>query len=328
MTPPKVHTTEESQKVGLKETNQRSDKHACAPVNSEAKQHEHGDDQPRHPQHASSLIDRQLEVEFEPGTAFDSDSDCQRAGSMSDAMKTEPPSPEVSTPPSEAEDSPITSQRHNLELKAVMKSASLHPPVTKQSLSELDINRVISNIKLRHDVNFDRELHFRPNLDGEKGRRKLEQADGYWKALVAEFVMCLSANEPPPSLRRHYHNVVAALQEQPKTNLGDIPKRIPLMFGTISDILKTLVPLHHHSMIDERLDLPILMQQINKGLCDFTGLSRWLAGLLKAHCAPMRDEWVENMEEQIGRGVKQADLGAIVEGLKLLFGILETMKLV
>ncbi|KAI9712635.1 MAG: hypothetical protein M1812_006815 [Candelaria pacifica] len=327
MNPSKVHNTEESQKVGFKEANQRIDKHACAPVNSDANQLEHGDDQPRHPQHASSVIDRQLEGEFEPGTAFNSGSDTQSRRSVSDTMRADSPSPEVFTPPLKTEDSPTTQRKHDVELKSIMISASLYPPVTKQSLSELDINRVINNIKLRHDVNYDRELHFRPNLDGEKGRRKLEQAEMYWKALVAEFVICLSSTEPLPGLQKHYNDVVTALEQQPVTKLADLPKRIPLMFATISDILKTLVPTHHHSIIDARLDVPMLMQQIHKGQCDFTGLSRWLAELLKAHCAPMRDEWVENMEEQIAGGVKKADLGAIVEGLKLLFGILETMKL-
>ncbi|KAI9697033.1 MAG: hypothetical protein M1836_004994 [Candelina mexicana] len=322
-----MSNTEDSQKVGFKEANQTTDKHAWASVNSDPDKHEPGDDQPRHPQHASSFIDRQIDGEFEPGTTFDSGSKSQRTPSMLNTLMADSPSLELSASSSETASSPNTPQRHDLKLKSIMKSASLHPPVTKQSLSELDINRIINNIKLRHDVNFDRELHFRPNLDGEKGRRKLEQAESYWKALVAEFVMCLSANEPLPGLRRHYHEVVNSLQQQPALSFGDIPKRIPVMFETISEILKTLVPIHHHSIIDARLDVPILMQQINKGLCDFTGLSRWLAELLKAHCAPMRDDWVDNMEEQIRRGVEQANLEAIVEGLKLLFGILETMKL-
>ncbi|KAI9776720.1 MAG: hypothetical protein M1835_005438 [Candelina submexicana] len=328
MKPSKISNSEDSQKVGFKEANQTTDKHACAPVNSDANNHEHGDDQPRHPQHASSFIDRQIDGEFEPGTTFDSGSLPQRTPSMLNILRADSASLELSASPSETASSSNTPQRHNLKLKSIIKSASLHPPVTKQSLSELDINRIINNIKLRHDVNFDRELHFRPNLDGEKGRQKLEQAESYWKALVAEFVICLSANEPLPGLRRHYHEVLTSLQQQPALSFEDIPKRIPVMFETISEILKTLVPIHHHSVIDARLDVPILMQQINKGLCDFTGLSRWLAELLKAHCAPMRDDWVDNMEEQIRRGVEQANLEAIVEGLKLLFGILETMKLV
>jgi len=48
----------------------------------------------------------------------------------------------------------------------------LEPPVTKATLSELDVNKIVHNPKLHHDINFDPELHFRPNVDGEKGQKK------------------------------------------------------------------------------------------------------------------------------------------------------------
>ncbi|KAK8006674.1 protein SOK1 [Apiospora marii] len=62
-------------------------------------------------------------------------------------------------------------------------SQRIEPPVTKTTLSELDVNKIIHNPKLRHDINFDPELHFRPNLDGEKGRRKQVKADQFWTSL-------------------------------------------------------------------------------------------------------------------------------------------------
>ncbi|KAF2240580.1 hypothetical protein BU26DRAFT_202731 [Trematosphaeria pertusa] len=40
------------------------------------------------------------------------------------------------------------------------------PPITKQSLLALETHGIVIDLKLRHDVNFDRELHFRPNPDG------------------------------------------------------------------------------------------------------------------------------------------------------------------
>ena len=42
-------------------------------------------------------------------------------------------------------------------------STLLEPPVTKKTLSELDVNKIVHNPKLRHDINFDPDLHFRPN---------------------------------------------------------------------------------------------------------------------------------------------------------------------
>ena len=41
-------------------------------------------------------------------------------------------------------------------------------------------NKIVQNPKLRHDVNFDPDLHFRPNLDGEKGRKKTLKANDFW----------------------------------------------------------------------------------------------------------------------------------------------------
>ena len=52
------------------------------------------------------------------------------------------------------------------------QSTSVEPPVTKGTLSELDTNKIVNNPKLRHDINFDPDLHFRLNLDGEGGRKK------------------------------------------------------------------------------------------------------------------------------------------------------------
>ncbi|KAI7092787.1 hypothetical protein KC324_g21944, partial [Hortaea werneckii] len=60
--------------------------------------------------------------------------------------------------------------------------ATMVPPITAESLAELDMHRIINNPKLRHDVNFDRDLHFRPNLDGSKGRQKVKSAEQYWQA--------------------------------------------------------------------------------------------------------------------------------------------------
>lgn len=49
------------------------------------------------------------------------------------------------------------------------ETRSLEPPVTKATMSELDVSKIIHNPKLRHDVNFDPELHFPPDVDGERG---------------------------------------------------------------------------------------------------------------------------------------------------------------
>ena len=214
------------------------------------------------------------------------------------------------------------------EMVDALQNAGDYPPITRQSLSELDIQNIINNIKLRHDVNFDRDLSFRPNLDGTKGQEKLKASRRYWTALCAELklYMFLFQNIMPNGLPSNL---------DPSWNIPNwkalaahTKRRIPIMFETIRDVLKSLVPDRDQRRVDEHLDVAMLMQQIEKGVCDLVRLSEWLAHLLKEHCAPMRDEWVDKMVEWTKDGVSNASAESIVSGLRELLGILEAMKLV
>ena len=71
---------------------------------------------------------------------------------------------------------------------SISPNPQLEPPVTKATLSELDVQKIVHNPKLRHDINFDPELHFRPNLDGDKGKRKQEKANQFWNALYDQLL--------------------------------------------------------------------------------------------------------------------------------------------
>jgi len=52
----------------------------------------------------------------------------------------------------------------------------LEPPVTKRTLSELDVNKIVHNSKLRHDINFDPELHFQlTSMAKGSGRKRKKQ---------------------------------------------------------------------------------------------------------------------------------------------------------
>jgi len=58
-----------------------------------------------------------------------------------------------------------------------------------------------------------------------------------------------------------------------------------------------------------------------QGVLDIAGLARFLGSTLKTHCAPMRDELVDEM-------VAACEGDGIVKGLRMCFEILELMKLV
>jgi hypothetical protein len=208
-----------------------------------------------------------------------------------------------------------------VELAEAFREASIYPPITKQSLSELDIQNIITNIRLRHDVNFDRDLSFRPNLDGKRGEAKQRKMDAYWAALVAELELYTLLSEGPTALTMETETRWLRLTNYAK-------RRVPVMFQTIQDVLKSLVPDRDHSRVDEHLDVPMLMQEIERGVCDLVRLAEWMAQLLKEHCAPMRDGWVDKMVQLTRRGVANRSSRDIVDGLRELLGILETMKLV
>ena len=210
----------------------------------------------------------------------------------------------------------------DVDLVDSYQRAALLPPITQDSLAELEVTRIVGNSKLRHDVNFDKELHFRPNLDGSRGKHKLHAADEYWKALVAELELYRAVG----ILLMQCQDAKQYTQRTQMMRASQV--RMPGMFETIKGILKTLVPVRDQAMIEERLDVPMIMQQISNGVFDLMDLGLWLATLLKAHCAPMRDDWVDQMVAQIRKGVEEGCQKRIVLSLRQTLGILEAMKLV
>lgn len=61
------------------------------------------------------------------------------------------------------------------------------PPITYDTLKELSVNHIFKSLQLRHDLLFDPNLSFRPNLDGPSGREKRKKADYYWRRVDLAF---------------------------------------------------------------------------------------------------------------------------------------------
>ncbi|KAG9246292.1 T-complex protein 11-domain-containing protein [Calycina marina] len=196
------------------------------------------------------------------------------------------------------------------KLSAHDVSTSLDPPVTKKTLGELDVNRIVQNPKLRHDINFDPDLHFRPNLDGEKGRRKTQKQDEFYETMRIQLGSYLTDRE--------------AFESQLKE---DEDWCLPGTLKAIEGIIETLVPQRDRSTVKESFNVDLLMQQFRKGVADLPKLALWLSQLLKCHCAPMRDPWVDEMVMQISKGDREGDVALLVLGMRNLLGVLEAMKL-
>ena len=203
----------------------------------------------------------------------------------------------------------------NLDDEAVdkLQHAMQHPPVTVKTLYELELVCILGNVNLRVDVNFDHDLHFMP-VKGRRGDEKREQAQTYWAALALELqIYIFTARQ-----------VISTTRPKPKV----FWQRLPQMFEDLKELLLTLIPDVEADRINQTLDVPLLMQQVEKGVLDIGRLARWLANLVKNHCAPMRDAWADEMVKMVEDGLAMHDTTQIVAGLEKLFGILEAMKLV
>jgi hypothetical protein len=197
-----------------------------------------------------------------------------------------------------------------------LQAATTFPPVTRSTLSELDLNWIMHNVSLRVDVNYDHDLHFMP-IQGPSGEQKQQDARKYWFALAREFQIYL-------------HNLTEcdSCQHMEGQAPATFKRRLPVMFETLRELLETLVPDRDHPKIFENLDTGLLMQQVEKGVLDIVRLSQWIADLLKNHCAPMRDELADEMASKIEEGCMKSSMELIVDGLEKLFRFLENMKLV
>ena len=206
-----------------------------------------------------------------------------------------------------------------------LASANVDPPITVQSLSDLDLVRIIHDAQLRHDLSFEREISFRRNVDSPRFQQKEAIANAYWEALTIECALYI----------KYRHNLVsnkASIYLLPRISETFDPSRLPTrflrMFSTIRDILKTLIPGSELSAVDQRLDIDFLMQELENGAFDVKGLSNWLRRLLLGSCSPVRDREVEKMTNIVHEGVDKSDAHILIRGFKGLFEILEIMKLV
>ena len=172
----------------------------------------------------------------------------------------------------------------------IQELLSLLPPVTRFTLRELEMDEILSNMQLRHDIVFDPDLQFKASdADDEEA---MEKTKAYWQELG---------------------------QEVSEGHLY----RICLLLSEVRAIMVELVPngLEIKDEIYAHIDTHLISQQIEHGVMDPRHLIDYVAGIMKTNCAPIRDKIVDRMVEEC-RG------GKIVQCLETCFEILELMKLV
>jgi len=62
---------------------------------------------------------------------------------------------------------------------------------------------IVQNSKLRHDINFDPDLHFRPINLSDKGKAKQERSQCFWKSLIEQLGMFVDENRRPEFMSRY-----------------------------------------------------------------------------------------------------------------------------
>ncbi|KAJ3227697.1 hypothetical protein HK099_000802 [Clydaea vesicula] len=180
----------------------------------------------------------------------------------------------------------------NLTEKIFLKEyGELLPMITRFTLRELDVDEIIDNPQLRHDLYFDPNLQFKPNFQGEKETRKKIEQNMYWDRLEVEF----------------------------KNN--DL-YRIPLILFEIKQILLNLLPITEElsAELNSHFDLRLLEQQIKYKCFQPINLIKYLTGMLKENCAPVRDAAVDLI-------LLEAEKGKFCSAIREIFNVLEMMKL-
>ncbi|GAA6053932.1 hypothetical protein JCM3770_004628 [Rhodotorula araucariae] len=246
------------------------------------------------------------------------------------------------------------------EAKGELTFAGTIPPVTRATLRELDLEEIVRNPQLRHDVVFDPNLMFRPNYDGERGDRKRMMAEQYWTAVAREIdvgcrctafrnntlVPCIcgavtsDTSFAPPLANRltsriqpliaELRDILVSLLPVPSApNSPDLASSPPFAHASTpssADLFGPSAPFSFSTLAASReqllevLEPARLTQQLARGCVNIPALARFLGATIKQHCAPMRDEMVDAM-------VRACEGEGLAEGLRMCFEILELLKL-
>jgi hypothetical protein len=198
----------------------------------------------------------------------------------------------------------------------LLQNGPLDPPVTTESLRELDLPLIKNNLSLRIDVNYDHDLHFMP-ITGRRGDEKRGEAHKYWQCVVIE--LCAFQHDARRSCSRCNGKVVAMRVS--------FPLRLPNMFHHIRALVLLLVPDDDHPQVREAFDVDLLVQEMQNSVLDAGSLAIWLKALLTTHCAPIRDDKAEEMANMISRAEKAGHMDTLALGLEKLFAFLESMRL-
>ncbi|KAF8510080.1 Tcp11-domain-containing protein [Hysterangium stoloniferum] len=247
-----------------------------------------------------------------------------RTGSLLSPVQ-EAPSPSIPSPASSSSTRP----------------PNILPTITRDTLRELDLESILKNAQLRHDLLFDPGLQFR----AVAGKRKQTATDRYWDAIAREFAPvcrcsqytcrcspagsstgCKPVPNPPPLKGQLAASRVGPMLYELMAVLKcviappPLPSSQPPRQSYLNSVAEAEALLHHFD--------PILIEsEMRHGIYEPGGLFRLIGQTLKRHCAPMRDRLIDKMVDiavgrEGGTGVQRT-----LDAARLCFEVLELMKL-
>ena len=227
------------------------------------------------------------------------------------------------------------SLNHNL-------AGSLLPPINRYTLRDLNYEKIINNIQIRHDILFEPQLEFIANNGENHNRKKKERYSKYWNALSKDIdgMIGLQKSKTRPrspsgifssvdtllGVKYKYDSGEERKSIQPVSRLEDLEQapfiRIPIAINEIKEIILELIPYSRASQTEltQNIDIELIVQQIEYRAFDFNALMKYIASVLKTHCAPARDSAVNQI-------LVHCENGEFLKVMQACFEVLESMKL-
>ena len=205
---------------------------------------------------------------------------------------------------------------HNYELQRELQEIHSWPSAQQEATSVLDVRQFVNDIRVRHDLNFSRQITF----SSSSTREQISMARRYFEAVSFELVLYLA---------EYGKQTTCACGK--KSNFKGIKKytnQLPRFFKAVRQTMKALIRDEHWLIVEQAIDVDLLMNQLRSGTSDLLSLVIWLGDVLKQSCSPIRDTDVDAVTSLLRLAMSERDGNKLASGITLLFDVFNTMKLV
>lgn len=202
----------------------------------------------------------------------------------------------------------------------MLVEAPRHPPITAQLLHTHDLVNLLGNVQLRIDMNFVAGIHLRPVFRDGEGRCRQLESGLYWKSISIEIARY-------SNLVAH-RGICARRAGMAMLHHDWLQPRLPSLLTALREILMMLTSDQRNECIAQVLDVSLIMQEIHNGAVDIGSLAASIGSIMKQEQNLLCGESMDIMIAKLRRVSLSCEADGIVEGLKMMFDLLEQLKLV